>query len=158
MSTETPTAKTRRNPSLREQADRLIDKYYDWAKKRASLLSNSFPLREGNISAQVRNLQQVTLSATRFADIEDFIKNQVGKEFSKGSRTRPWGTVGPELLDQLEELRGVQALQPGAAEDEKAAPEDQLKFRLMLARGWVRSLVSEYLYLAATSTRGGHHP
>jgi hypothetical protein len=150
--------KTPRNRSLREQADRYIDEHHGAFQDLASGLSEVFPLREGNISAQVRNLQQVTLSATRFADVEDFIKNQIGKEFSKGSRTRPWGTAGEQLLKHLGELRQVKALQPDERKSDEASAEDQLKFRLMLARSWVRALVSEYLYLAATSTIGRPQP
>jgi hypothetical protein len=142
-----------RNPSLREQADRYIDEHHHNFQKLAPDLSRVFPLREGNISAQVRNLQQITVSATRFADIEDFIKNQMGKEASKPGEKR-WGAVGESLLRQLAELRKEKALEPGGAGEQEASPENQLRFRLMLARGWVRAVVSEYLYQAATSTVG----
>src|SRR5690348_12654041 len=115
-----------RNPSLREQADRFIDDHHHEFQKLAPDLSRVFPLREGNISTQVRNLQQITVSATRFADVEDFIKNQMGKEVSKLGEKK-WGAVGEALLRQLAELRKVKVLEPEGADEQEASPENQLK-------------------------------
>src|SRR5262245_6685364 len=57
---------------------------------------------EGRISSQVRNLQQMAVSATRFADIEDFVKNQMGR---KTGAYKEWRRVGDEALRQLGDLR-----------------------------------------------------
>ena len=50
-------------------------------------LFDRFGSDKGKISAQVRNLQQIACSATRFADIEDFVKNQMGRVTRTG---RQW--------------------------------------------------------------------
>ena len=95
------------------------------------------------ISTQVRNLQQIACSATRFADIEDFVKNQMGKEQNEPK----WKRLGDGILKQLEQLR---------SESQKldADPANQLALRLRLARGWVRAVVSEYLYRVALDQMG----
>src|SRR4051812_11700685 len=84
--------------------------------------------RQKMISAQVRNLQQVVVSATRFGDIEDFVKNQMGKTTQSA---QAWQRVGNAVLAQLETLAGV------ARELCPDAPGQQLQARLRLARSWV---------------------
>jgi len=101
----------------------------------------------GRLSAQERNLQQITCSATRFADIEDFVKNQMGKG---GSSAEPWRR-GIELEGQREALgsiilRQFQELRTAA---EGVPADERLSYRLRLARGWVRAVVAEYLYRIA---------
>lgn len=102
----------------------------------------------GRISTQVRNLQQIVCSATRFADVEDFVKNQMGKTGSVGESWRD-RTLGRPVLDQLGALR-----EAAAAKDLSATPEQRLSYRLALARGWVRAVVGEYLYRVALDRIG----
>lgn len=91
------------------------------------------------IRAQIRNLENITCSATRFADIEDFVKSQMGKEPKEKNE---WKALGSEVLQQLKQLREKsQELDP--------EPYPQMLLRLHLARGWVRAVVSEYLYQVA---------
>lgn len=94
------------------------------------------------VSSQVRNLQQIVCSATRFADIEDFVKNQMGKTGDASSR---WKKVGKETLQHLQKLRDA------AAKDFEKTPNarEELAYRLKLARSWVRAVVSHYLYRIA---------
>ena len=146
------------NPSLREQADQYIDQNYQYFQRLASQLLAAFPLQRGHISTQVRSLQQVAVSATCLADIEDFIKNQVGKEFSKRGDEEKWRAVGRPLLAQLGNLRQVRARTPGGAEEEQASEDDQLRFRLMLAQGRGLHLVSEYLFLDAIPVKEAGGP
>ena len=103
-----------------------------------------------NISTQVRNLQQITCSATRFADIEDFVKNQMGKEKTGEAQKTPWKAVGNAVLEQLEALREK-------SQELETDPYHQMALRLRLARGWVRAVVSAYLYKVACDQmeRGG---
>ena len=56
---------------------------------------------KNTIRAQIRNLQQITCSATRFADIEDFVKNQMGKE---GKDKPQWRNLGDNVLSGLKEF------------------------------------------------------
>src|SRR5262249_22494201 len=98
-----------------------------------------FGAPEGRISSQVRNLQQMAVSATRFADIEDFVKNQMGR---KAGAYKEWRQVGDETLRQLGELRK-------AADGFATGEHERLLLRLRLARGWVRGVVGAYLYAKA---------
>jgi hypothetical protein len=141
------------NPTLREQADRYLEEHHDEFLAVVPDLVRVFPIdqEQGTISAQVRGLLSVARSATRFVDVEDFVKNQMGKEFSKkkADRWEPrWCAVGTTLLDQLGRLRAVEV---HAADGEAG----RLQFRLMLVRGWVRAIVSEYLYRQARATVQG---
>lgn len=102
--------------------------------------------REKNtISTQVRNLQQIACSATRFADIEDFVKNQMGKE---DKDKRQWRRLGDNVLEGLKGLRDE-------SYELNAEPTNQMTLRLRLARGWVRAVVSQYLYRVARDQMEG---
>jgi hypothetical protein len=87
----------------------------------------------------VRNLQHVAVSATRFADIEDFVKNQMGR---KAGAYREWRRVGDDILRQLGELRK-------AADGFVTDDGQRLLLRLHLVRGWARAVVGAYLYAKA---------
>ena len=117
-----------------------VDCYLDENHERFSALGGKFfeifRSDKGRISTQVRNLQQIACSATRFADIEDFVKNQMGKGDKK------WMALGNDVLKQLARLR---KLSQDLTEDEY----DRMALRLRLARGWVQAVVSEYLYRLA---------
>lgn len=143
MSTAKPEA---RNPSLARQADLYLDSHHEEFLELGGLLFKNFPPDRDKISAQVRNLEQIAVSVTRFADIEDFVKNQMGRE---SQNLKPWREVGQAVLDLLGTLRNVRVLRPGGTAEDDASPEDQLEFRLRLARGWARAVVSEYLYQLA---------
>lgn len=134
------------NEQIRE-ADHYIDENHATFSELGRRFFQEFHYDTGNnrISSQIRNLQQITCSATRFADIEDFVKNQMGKE-KMGKRT-PWKALGREVLQQLEQLRA----QSEEFDDE---PGNQMALRLRLARGWVRAVVSEYLYRVARHQMG----
>lgn len=136
------------NPSLALQADLYLDTHReDFARLGDRLFEEFRPVGE-RISSQVRSLQQIATTATRFADVEDFVKNQMGR--GRGTTSRAWQRIGEETLDQLRCLRGVQAGLPGSPRSQAAPPEMQLQFRLRLVRGWVRAIVCQYLYRNAT--------
>lgn len=122
------------NADLIAKADRYIDDHHENFAKLGARLFDQFGSDKGK--TQMRNLQQVACSATRFADVEDFVKNQIGK----GSRE--WKSVGREVLDQLSESR---TWSDQLAED----PANRMALRLRLARSWARAVVSEYLYRLA---------
>ena len=126
--------------------DRYLDdpKHCDDCSNLGQHFFEVFGSDKGMISTQMRNLQQVACSATRFSDIEDFVKNQMGKD--RGSAT-PWRKVGQDALDHLAQLRAVaKQLSEGKAEEPE---KTELAVRLKLARASVRSVVSEYLYRKA---------
>jgi hypothetical protein len=131
----------RLNLEFIEKADQVIEGLHDSLGRLGDRFFDVFgyDLKSGRLSSQVRNLQQIVCSATRFADIEDFVKNQMGK--STGA-AKDWRSVGDEVLKHLRDLR----------ERSSAATADagqQLQFRLRLARNWVRGVVSQYLYRIA---------
>ena len=102
---------------------------------------DQFGSDKGKINTQVRNLQRVACSATRFADIEDFVKNQMGKGH------KHWIALGDDVLRQLSELR----CHSGELDGD---PARQMALRLHLARGWVRAVVGGYLYRLALEQMG----
>ncbi len=135
---------------LVNQADRFLDT--EAQQKRAQELGDALydaflPDKTGRISTQIRNLEQVVVSATRFCDIEDFVKNQMGRE---GDAAQKWRDVGGRVLDDLHKLR--------AKAQELAGNEaERLLLRLHLARGWIRSVVGAYLYKKAMKQLEARH-
>ncbi len=130
--------------TLNRELVRLADRYIDDSHEDFAELGQRFfeafgyDRNAGHASAQVLNLQQIALSARRFVDIEDFVKNQMGK------RTNKWPLVGDEVLSQLKVLR----------QESRNISEDraqQFLVRLHLARGWVNVVVGEYRYRIAHS-------
>ena len=130
---------------LTPQQSADTDQYLDTQRREFLALGDrlfeSFNRRGGQINTQVRNLQQIVCSAARFSDIENFIKSQMGREHGK---SQGWRQVGRTCLDQLEQLRCQ------ADQSAQGSPEVALTIRLRLARGWVRSVVSQYLFRKAS--------
>ena len=135
----------RLDQSLIFKADCYIDEHHDEFADLGGEIFRHFGSDLGKVSSQVRNLQQIALSATRLADVEDFVKNQMGKD---GAKKNPWREVGDRLLDRLRQLRECSEWL-----DEDSA--NQLALRLRLVRGWVRAVVSEYLYRVALDQMRG---
>ena len=132
------------NTNLIQKVDLYIDENHKTFSELGDRFFDVFSYRNDRINTQIRNLQQITCSATRFADIEDFVKNQMGKEGNKESQ---WKKVGESTLKKLKELRDKsQELDPD--------PANQMALRLRLARGWVRAVVSQYLYRVACDQIG----
>ncbi len=129
-------------PELIQQADSFLDtnQQHQAAIQLGERMFEIFKSdKEGRVSSQIRNLQQIVVSATRFADIEDFVKNQMGRN---AGAYKEWRQVGDEVLQQLEGLRG-------AANSWTNDEGQRLLLRLYLARGWVRAVVGAYLYAKA---------
>ena len=127
---------------LVQAVDRHIDERHGELADLGGRFFESFGSDRGKVSTQVRNLQQIACSAARFADVEDFVKNQMGKGDSN------WKAVGSDVLEQLSQLRGY-------SEEMAADPADRMAVRLRLARGWVRAVVGEYLYRLALKQMEG---
>jgi len=132
------------NRELARQADHYIDdKHEDFAELGQRFFEAfGYDHKANRLSTQVRNLQQIALSARRFVDIEDFVKNQMGKRRNK------WPAVGEEVLSQLRVLRRESRNMSGDRAQE-------FLLRLHLARGWVNVVVGEYLYQVAQSQMEG---
>lgn len=131
-----------------KKADVYLDDQYRSFEELGKQLHQVFGSEKGkkdNVSSQVRNLQQIASTATRFSDIECFIKNQMGR----GSNDNEWRRCGDSLLKSLQELRQQ------ANQIEKDDRELQRQLRLHLARGWARAIVSAYLYQKAIQEMRG---
>lgn len=124
------------NADLIGKVDCYVDENHEKFSSLGAKFFEIFGSEKGKISSQVRNLQQIACSAIRFADIEDFVKNQMGKGDKK------WMALGNDVLKQLARLR---KLSQDLTEDEY----DRMALRLRLARGWAQAVVSEYLYRLA---------
>ena len=124
---------------LIQKTDRYIDENHETFSELGESFFYTFGYdkRKQTLSTQVRNLQQIACSATRFADIEDFVKNQMGK-----GRIDAWKELGNDILGQLRQLRAK-------SQELDTDPHNQMALRLRLARGWVRAVVSAYLYEVA---------
>ncbi len=132
------------DPKMTRAVDQYIDEQHERFSDLGKLLFDTFGFDEKNnrIATQVRNLQQVASSAVRFADIEDFVKNQMGKKGNKD-----WQRIGDHVLKVLEKLRNQST-------EMTDNPAEAMAVRLRLARGWVRAVVSEYLYQVAQKQMG----
>jgi len=120
-------------------------------EERGKLLFNTFRIDNKRVSTQVRNLQAVTLSAQRLADVEAFIKNQMGKD--SGQTSQKWRQVGESLLKDIDGIfRTTDSKQSGflLGDISQEITRNQIRLvRLYLARGWVKSVVASYMYQKA---------
>jgi hypothetical protein len=83
---------------------------------------------------QVRGLENLIVSTTRFSEIINYIKNQTGK--NRGE----WRSVGPLLLSQLADIESA------AIEIAGEDTSTRLEAKLKLVNGWARQVVAHYLY------------
>ena len=110
--------------------DLCLEAFYEDSMKAGNEMASADLSR-----AQIRGLETLITSATRFSEILNYIKNQVGKD-KKGK----WQRIGSLLLDQLE------ALEKKANEMGKDVPGVILDIKLRLARGWARQVVTHCLF------------
>ncbi|MFH1114075.1 MAG: hypothetical protein V1792_09165 [Pseudomonadota bacterium] len=115
--------------------DQFLEEYYEGGKTQEA---GELMAVNGMKKSQLRGLENLIVSTTRFSEIVNYIKNQVGKE----KRDDTWRKIGPKLLTQLEDLE-VKAMEI-AGED----PARRLQVKLHLAKGWARQVVAHYLYKA----------
>jgi len=126
---------------LIDEADKYLDAEAQLTDFRmmGEKLFEVFGADEGRVSTQIRNLQQIAVSVRRLSDVEDFVKNQMGKKSGADS----WRQVGEEILAHLARLR--------TEANHIATDEGQrLLLRAYLARGWVKAVVGAYLYAKAS--------
>lgn len=112
-----------------QEIDRFLEEYYEKGATREAA-AKMVKLKK----TQVRGLENLLVSATRFSEIINYIKNQAGKGREE------WQSVAPELLKQLSEIESK------AQEMFPDDPEQRLLVKLKLARGWGRQIVAHYLY------------
>lgn len=119
------------NPEILKSIDIFLEDFYE-----RSTAAGQKMAEVGLSTAQIRNLETLVASTTRFSEIINHIKNQAGKE----RKEKKWSQVAPMLIEQLAALQ-EQAHQFGSTE-----PTVILKIKLRLAKGWARQVVANYLY------------
>ena len=86
-------------------------------------------------NAQVRGLETLIGSTSRFSEILNFIKSRAGKD-----TRNTWSQVAEMLIGQLESLE--QKANELASDD----PAKAMEIKLRLARGWSNQVVSQFFY------------
>ncbi len=121
--------------------DRNIYKEIDLCLER--IYPESITLAEKVVEAgldaksQLRGFETLINATSRFSEIQNYIKNQAGKENSAASK---WRFVAPLMLGQLA------ALETEAHRIAGTDPQQILDVKLRLARGWAKQVVCHYLY------------
>lgn len=120
------------NQQLLQTIDIFLEDYFARSQETGRLLAQHLPDK-----SQIRKLETLILSTSRFSEIKNFIKNQAGKERDQDNK---WRRVAPRLLRQLDELE-AQAHALGGGD-----PATILAVKLQLARGWAKQVVAHYLF------------
>jgi len=137
-------------PQISKAIDLFLEQYYEQSEMAGNHLFGCFPGTGGK--NQVRNLQNAAYTATRFSSIQNFIKNQMGKDTKKNptwtKKLTEGASMGDFLLKQLEKLaqESIKLAKIDLTEDPLTG---SLEIRLCLARGWAQQVASHYLYLVA---------
>ncbi len=129
MGTQTPLAPVLKPEILRE-IDLYLEDFYPNSVNAGNQMASA-DLR----MAQIRGLETLVTSVTRFSEIINYIKNQTGKD-----KKNTWVQVGSLLLSQLEQLENK------AGEMGNGDPVVTLEIKMKLARGWAKQVVAHYLY------------
>ncbi len=92
--------------------------------------------------SQVRNLQTKTLQATRFMQIESFIKNQIGKE----NNNQGWLFYQNNAQLGFAILEDFQAITKKAEEMATDNYEKKCEIRKQMVKAYVEALVAQFCY------------
>ncbi|MDM8539430.1 hypothetical protein QUF70_21965 [Desulfobacterales bacterium HSG17] len=115
---------------ISREIDLFLEEIYDDSKKAGEEMAEV-----GLGKAQIRGLETMILSTTRFSEIMNYIKNQAGKD-----NKMKWAIVAPGLIKRLEKL------EEKAEELGKNDPSLCLAIKMKLARGWEKQVISHCLY------------
>lgn len=137
-------------PQVSKAIDLFLDQHYEQSEIAGKHLSGCFSGTGGK--NQVRNLENAAYTATRFSSIQNFIKNQMGKDSKKNPTWTKKLTEGDLMGDFL--LKQLEGLAQASDRLTKIEPTEDpltgsLEIRLCLARGWAQQVASHYLYLMA---------
>ncbi len=129
MGTQTPLAPVL-EPEILRNIDLYLEEFYPNSVNAGNQMASA-DLR----MAQIRGLETLVTSVTRFSEIINYIKNQTGKD-----KKNTWVRVGSLLLGQLEQLEKEAG---GMGNND---PTVTLEIKMKLARGWAKQVVAHYLY------------
>jgi hypothetical protein len=148
--------------AIRAKVSTYSDNYYEDTKQLGEIAREAFAGRSGK--SQIRNLENIANSASRVADILDFVKRQSGRQ-------KPWlhKQFGPLLLEKLDNRLRADAekifsdvrsatTEHQFGEGEKLHDADQRRIHILLCREFIRHLSAHYLYtlgMQAYQGKGG---
>ena len=121
------------DPKYHRSLDIVLESLVATSAEAGRLLAREF----GDKKTQIRGLERLIVSTSRFSEIQNYIKNQAGRD-SKTSE--PWREVAEALLKQLDEIE-AKAREIGGTDAEAV-----IDAKLRLARGWGRQVVANYLF------------
>jgi len=96
-------------------------------------------------TTQIRGLETLITSTSRFSEIINYVKNQAGKD-----RKQKWSIVAPILLKQLDELE-TEAKTIGLEK-----PQNILEIKMKLARGWAKQVATHCIYEQTLKKEASH--
>ncbi len=120
-------------PEILREIDLILEEHYP---KSVNAGNNMAEVRLRN--AQIRGLETLITSTSRFSEVINYIKNQAGKD-----KRGQWSRVAPELLVQLEFLEAE------AGKLGRGDPARTLAVKMKLARGWAKQVTTHYLFQSA---------
>ncbi|WP_156915848.1 hypothetical protein [Desulfatirhabdium butyrativorans] len=124
-------------PEMLHRLDVILEDFYPKSRETGEKLAQ---IRMEK--SQVRGLENMVVSTSRFSEILNFIKNQAGKE----RKDNKWRKAAEQMLTQLGQLEEAAA---------NLVPDDpgrRLEVKMRLARGWIRQLVPAYLFYGKVMT------
>ncbi len=151
--------------AIRAKVSAYSDNYYEDTKQLGEIAREAFSSGAGK--SQIRNLENIANSASRVADILDFVKRQSGRQKSWLHKQ-----FGPLLLEKLDDkLRaesekifsdvGSATTEHPFGDSEKLQDDDQRRIHILLCREFIRHLSAHYLYTlgmqAYKNKAGGSH-
>ncbi len=122
-------------PELLRKIDLILEEFYPESVKAGEKMA-----KLGLHTSQIRGLQTLITSTSRFSEIINYIKNQAGKEKPGKSKRPQWREVAPVLLEQLEFLEAE------AGKLGQGDPAMILAVKLKLARVWAKQVTAHYLF------------
>ncbi len=120
-------------PEILMEIDLILEEFYPKSVSAGKALAE-VKLR----NAQIRGLETLITSTSRFSEVINYIKNQAGKD-----KRGQWSKTGPLLLEQLEFIE-VEAGKLGQGD-----PAMILAIKMKLARGWAKQVTTHYLFQSA---------
>lgn len=138
--------------AMRKRISATSDIYYSEVQSLGSTAWHAF--RDRNKS-QISNLESIANSATRVADILDYVKRQTGR--SRPRQLWRYQNFGENLLERLDKALRKDAQQiyevvKGAVKDHQMEDDDQRRIHLLLCRELIRHLSAHYLYSTGLSS------
>jgi hypothetical protein len=117
-------------PEISKEIDIFLEEFYPKSK-----IAGEEMVRARLSRSQLRGLENIIASTTRFSEIINYIKNQTGKD-----KQKEWTQVASLLLDQLDKI---------AAKSHEISRDNVsllLDVKMKLARSWARQVITHYLY------------